>query len=184
MHICVVSREPVFARMLKLELEDLGHIVAVIGEAGRLPSAELYVIDRDGFPSLTPDGAILPYGYTVREEDGGLRRPFLLTDLAACLQAPTAERGIRLTANGVSLDGLPISLTERERALLACLMQAGGKPLSRRELLSAVWGEDDVEEGVVTVYLHYLRKKLERGGKKMLYAIRGRGYALRMEEEA
>ena len=63
-------------------------------------------------------------------------------------------------------------------------MQAGGKPLSRRELLSAVWGEDDVEEGVVTVYLHYLRKKLERGGKKMLYAIRGRGYALRMEEEA
>ena len=183
MHICVVSREAVFARMLKLEFEDLGHVVAVTGEGNRLPAAELYVIDRDGFPSLAPDGAILPYGYTVNESEGGLRRPFLLTDLAARLQGPTAERGIRLTAGGACLNGLPISLTERERALLACLVEAGGKPLSRRELLSAVWGEAEAEEGIVTVYLHYLRKKLERGGKKMLYAVRGRGYALRMEEK-
>ncbi len=169
--------------MLKLELEDLGHIVAVVSEGSRLPAAALYVIDRDGFPSLSPDGAILPYGYTVSEQEGGLRRPFLLTALAARLQAPAAERGICLTENGARLNGLPISLTERERALLACLVKAGGRPLSRQELLSAVWGEGEAEEGIVTVYLHYLRKKLERGGKKMLYAVRGRGYALRMEEE-
>ena len=169
--------------MLKLELEDLGHIVAVVGGEGRLPAAELYIIDRDGFPSLTPDGAILPYGYTVNEAEGGLHRPFLLAALAARLRAPAAERGIRLTANGARLNGLPLSLTERERALLSCLVEAGGKPLSRRELLSAVWGEGEAEEGIVTVYLHYLRKKLERGGKKMLYAVRGRGYALRVEEE-
>lgn len=183
MHICVVSREAIFSRMLKLELEDLGHPVVVAGEDGRLPAAELYVIDRDAYPSLAPNGAILPYGYTVNEAEGGLRRPFLLADLAGRLQAPAAERGIRLTENGARLDGFPIALTERERALLACLVEAKGRPLSRRELLASVWGEETADDGVVTVYLHYLRKKLERGGKKMLYAVRGRGYALRLEED-
>jgi two-component system OmpR family response regulator len=63
-------------------------------------------------------------------------------------------------------------------------MQAKGTPVTRAQLLAAVWGEGETDEGVVTVYLHYLRKKLERHGKKMIYAVRGHGYALREEEEA
>ena len=54
--------------------------------------------------------------------------------------------------------------------------------MSREELLREVWGEGQ-SAGVVNVYLHYLRKKLERGGNKLLYAVRGSGYALRLENK-
>lgn len=80
------------------------------------------------------------------------------------------------------LDGERIALTDREYACLQCLLAADGAPVSREELHRVVWqGEQDI--GVVTVYLHYLRKKLERHGKRLIYAIRGRGYALRQGDE-
>ena len=182
MRIAILSDERDFSHMLKLELEDLGYTVTVAADPRRLPSAALYLVDRDRFPVAPVGGRVLPYGRQLTGA-GVLRRPFSLATLATAVQAPPA-RGLQMTEDAVILRGERIPLTAREHALLTCLVQAGGAPLSRRDLYAAVWGgEDGSDDGVVVVYLHYLRKKLERDGKKILYAVRGKGYALREVSE-
>lgn len=183
MRICILSDERAFAHMLKLELEDLGHTVTVTAEPRRLSPAALYLIDRDRFSATPCGGRTLFYGRQLMGA-GVLRRPFSLAALAAAVQTPPA-RGLQMTENAVILRGERIPLTAREHALLSCLVQAGGIPVSRRELYAAVWGgeAEQGDDGVVVVYLHYLRKKLERDGKKILYAVRGKGYTLREVSE-
>jgi len=48
---------------------------------------------------------------------------------------------------------------------------------SREELLSRVWG-NDTDPGVLNVYVHYLREKLERGGEKIILSSRKCGYRI------
>lgn len=81
----------------------------------------------------------------------------------------------------VRLDGDELELTAREFALLACLADHAGAVLSRGQLLDLVWGYDfAVATNVVDVFVGYLRRKLEAGGRpRMLHTVRGEGYVLR-----
>ncbi|MBQ8174028.1 MAG: response regulator transcription factor [Clostridia bacterium] len=184
--ICILSSEAAFAQMLRLELEDAGYAVSVLRRDARLPQASVYLVDRDAFPTVLPPASrVVGYGHGRGTDGLYLARPFSLAALCAALRGEREEaRGISLAADGtaVYLDGTRIPLSPKEYALLACLVRAGGSPVSRSALLTEVWGEG-YGEGVVTVYLHYLRKKLERGGRKLLFAVRGSGYALRSEEQ-
>ena len=182
--VCILSKETAFAQMLRLELEDAGYRVAAVHRETRLPQADVYLIDRDAFPLANPRARVVGYGRGSATDAVFLVRPFAFGALVSAVEGEGEHaRGLLLSEDGRAayLDGTRIPLTEKEYALLSCLMRANGAPLSRRELLSSVWG-GETSEGVVPVYLHYLRKKLERGGRKMLYAVRGSGYALRMEE--
>lgn len=71
-------------------------------------------------------------------------------------------------------------LSKRECALLEALMRSGGKPLSRSQLLSHVWGPDaGVEEGNLENYIHFVRRRLrsvESGCS--ISTVRGVGYCL------
>jgi len=53
--------------------------------------------------------------------------------------------------------------------------------LSRRQILSNVWGYDFAgEDNVIEVYVGYLRKKTEAGSEpRLIQTIRGLGYMLR-----
>jgi two-component system response regulator MprA len=55
--------------------------------------------------------------------------------------------------------------------------------LERTQILTAVWGYDfDGDHNILEVYVGYLRKKLEVGGKpRLLHTVRGIGYVLRPE---
>jgi DNA-binding response OmpR family regulator len=68
-------------------------------------------------------------------------------------------------------------LTEAEFALLEVLVECGGEFIKREELLSRVWG-DNADPGVVTVYIHYLREKLEKNGEKVIISSRKNGYKI------
>lgn len=76
-----------------------------------------------------------------------------------------------------TLRGEKIRLTELEASLLDALMSARGEFVSREELLKAVWG-DTREVGIVNVYIHYLREKLEEKGEKVIISSRNQGYKL------
>ena len=76
----------------------------------------------------------------------------------------------------VFLRGERISLTEVEYALISVLFKSRGKFISREDLISAVWG-DSVSGGVLNVYIHYLRQKLETG-EKIIISSRGEGYKI------
>jgi DNA-binding response OmpR family regulator len=64
-----------------------------------------------------------------------------------------------------------VTLTEREYALLARLVETGGAPQPRHVLFEALWASDgSVSENVVDVYIGYLRRKL--AGSAMGFEIR------------
>lgn len=69
-----------------------------------------------------------------------------------------------------------VPLTRLEFLLLRELMQHAGRPLSRGELLAAVWGDQaDPDSNVVGVCVRRLRTKL---GSHLIETVRGEGYQL------
>ena len=183
--ICILSDDASFSRMLMLELTDRGRRVTLTDSEGALPEAEIYLIDADRYPDAAPNGRVLRYGFSVAEDgEGALRRPFTLTALAEATAGGAVRRGLFLLPKecAVRLDGAHIRLTRLEYALLARLAAADGAPVAKEALRREVFGEES-DEGVVNVYIHYLRRKLEGGGRRLIYALRGQGYALRREED-
>ncbi|HTT70236.1 MAG TPA: response regulator transcription factor [Anaeromyxobacteraceae bacterium] len=121
--------------------------------------------------------------------DDYLVKPFDLDELNARVRAllrrssgraePVLEvAGLRLdpAAHEVTLDGVPVTLSSREFALLEALLERPGRPMSRTRLEERLygWGEQ-VESNAVEVHVHSLRKKL---GSRFIQTLRGVGYVV------
>ena len=80
----------------------------------------------------------------------------------------------------VTRDGQPVPLTRVELRLLTALIEAGGRVLTRDQLLDAVWGQDqaDVLDRTVDVHVGRLRDKLGDDADQPRYVatVRGIGY--------
>ncbi len=74
--------------------------------------------------------------------------------------------------------GASIPLTACQASLLAALLQAGGRPLSRQELLAFVRGEGiDVLERAIDSHISRLRARLaDHGGVRMISTVYRSGY--------
>jgi DNA-binding response OmpR family regulator len=83
--------------------------------------------------------------------------------------------------HAASRDGQSIILTDREYAVLDCLMRHPEEVISKEELTRAVWGSDEgSRSNVLEVYINFLRRKIDRGfDHKLLHTVRGAGYVLR-----
>ena len=74
----------------------------------------------------------------------------------------------------VSRDGVPITLSPREFAVLEALMLRPGAVLSRTQLEERLYGWDEsIESNAIEVYIHGLRRKL---GHDFIQNVRGVGY--------
>jgi len=78
---------------------------------------------------------------------------------------------------------MELSLTLTEFNLLHLLLRHPRQVLERSQLLCQVWGYDfNGDDNVLEIYISYLRKKLEAGGRpRLIHTIRGVGYVLREE---
>jgi DNA-binding response OmpR family regulator len=92
----------------------------------------------------------------------------------------TGDLVIRPAERTVSRGGTEIALTAREFALLEHLAAAGGRVVSKTELLGSVWGGQAHDDpNVVEVYVGYLRRKIDQPfGRHSLLTVRGAGYRL------
>ncbi len=75
----------------------------------------------------------------------------------------------------------PVALTEREAALMTCLMAQAGQVVPRHRLFDQVWGASEgATENNVDVYLGYLRRKLAQlpTAGVTIRTLRGRGFIL------
>ena len=83
------------------------------------------------------------------------------------------------------LQGQPLDLTRREYQLLACLVAAKGRILSREHLLDTVWGSDsDSTDRTVDTHIKTLRAKLRAvlPESDFISTHRGMGYSLRLPQ--
>ena len=110
--------------------------------------------------------------------DDYLEKPFGVGELLARLRvalrhrlqregaAPIVRSGgleIDLVKRLVSRNGEPVRLSPKEYDLLAKLAEGGGKVLTHRQLLTAVWGPAHAEDvQYLRVFVGQLRQKLEQ----------------------
>ena len=73
-------------------------------------------------------------------------------------------------------------LTYSEFEVLYALLRAGGRLLSRQELLDAIFGGHEFRDPrAIDVHVHFLRDKLAAAGADpdVIVTVRGAGYRLR-----
>lgn len=95
----------------------------------------------------------------------------------------TEDLVINVDSLSGSFMGKPILFTRREIDILRFLKRQKSRPISRKELLSEIWGykkADDVDTRTVDIHIAKLRKKIERTPKapQLLITVRGEGYQL------
>jgi two-component system, OmpR family, response regulator MprA len=126
--------------------------------------------------------------------DDYLTKPFALDELTARLRAllrrTTDGAGEVLRFADLELDpgtrevrrsGTTIELTRTEFSLLELFMRNPRQVLTRSIIFERVWGYDfGYASNSLDVYIGYLRRKTEAGGKpRLIHTVRGVGYALR-----
>ncbi len=188
---CVLSRDPEFAQFVRLTLLTRIRPVAIV-ENDEIPDAEIYVVDMDtvSLPPHLTGRVLLCSAYETKPYDCPhlwADRPFRPARLLALLDL-TEETPLGIlhpdTENpSVLVDDSEVVLSAKEHALFMTLWEANGAYISREELLKKVWQGEETDPGIVNVYIHYLRRKLEINGHRYIYAARGRGYRLEKGEK-
>ena len=91
-------------------------------------------------------------------------------DLTVDTAGQTASRGGRL-----------LPLTTKEYALLEYLARNAGRVVSRADICAHVWDDNhDPYSNAIEVYIHRLRKKIEKDSDdpQLIKSVRGAGYIL------
>lgn len=141
------------------------------------PEGELTVSDLDSVEALGTEREI-----TVSRIAGkaDLCRPFSISELEKAVAHFTEKRRKRLefVRGKACLDGSELSLSPNEYRLLRLLAEAD-RPLSQKELASAL-GNEEHAAGEAVVYISFLRKKTDLPGKeRLIFTARGRGYYIK-----
>mgnify|MGYP000756148472 FL=1 len=123
-------------------------------------------------------------------------RPFVVEDFFGSLLVPAGDaphhelraQKRKNPAQYIALDetqraayykGEKIELTGREFELLRLLLDNRGKPVSRKDALSRVFGETGEDTNVVDVYINYLRSKIDNRFRiRLISTVRGCGYMI------
>jgi DNA-binding response OmpR family regulator len=132
-----------------------------------------------------------------RGADDLMTKPFSLHELRARCRAllrRKREARLMLRAGDLEVDrmnhvawraGEPVSLTNKEFALLEQLLLNRGQCVSRVDLLETVWKVEPAQTtNIVDVYVNYVRRKLKDPAPgRLIRTVRGKGYMVPSEKE-
>lgn len=130
-------------------------------------------------------------GFDVGTDDY-LVKPFEIEELLVRILALSKRRSgqvstlnmgeltLQLKARTADYANQPIKLTPITFKLLEKFMRETSKPVSRKALIQAVWGEEQPDSNSLKVHIHHLRKQLEKVDAKLSIDTEiGFGFALR-----
>ncbi len=158
------------ARQLRRE----GHSVPIL-----MLTARDAVSDRvEGLDAGADDYLVKPFAYEellARLRALGRRPP---TRRAASLRSGPFE--LDEATRRVTVEGKPVRLSQREFAILECLLRRPGQVLSRDQLLDYAWPYGvALTPNTVEAYIHLLRDKVGVTAADHIETVRGVGYRLR-----
>ncbi len=153
---------------------DVGNLAEVMLAKGdnNTETFDLCLIDID-----TCHGTVHGARTMSRSKNADIKIPFAIGEISAMLLGEGAPIRTNKDLKTVTVYGSSIKLTELEYALFSYLYEKNGEFSSRQELLSSLWGEN-TDGGILNVYIHYLREKLEFGGEKIIISSRKHGYKI------
>lgn len=185
MRVKIISEDRVFSRMLADELNRRSFdAVASSSETG----ASILIVDIDTVDSFFG----VPYISFSYDKDSDLRRPFAISDLVAMIKSRCSDDIKSLSSshntplcdpnsNSVIIDDIVIHLTKQEYLLFELLYENAGNPVSKQDIFDRVWNGSG-NDNKLRVYIKYIRDKIEPiYGKKVVFSVRDRGYALRID---
>ena len=152
MRLCLISED-----------EGLRHRFSLLPEEHTftdISHADLVVWDADSAPRPATS---LPLLCVTREKGKAEKGDFLLL-------RPFSLRAPELLLKEIAPTHRIPHLSPPEQKLLSLLREAGENGVDREALSLAVFGEN-AEDGLLNVYICYLRKKLESDGKKRIFAL-------------
>ena len=162
--VLILTADGYLLQKIRLELE--GELECVSTGSADIVLADVDTVDK------IPAGALT----MSRTREADIALPFRLGEVKQRL-LPKETRALSLGDKCAMLDGRAIRLTDVEFSLLKAIYSRGGAYVKREELLDEVWG-GGADGGVINVYVHYLREKLEVGGERVILASRGEGYRI------
>ena len=121
--------------------------------------------------------------------DDYLPKPFEFAELVARIRAVArrpATPPAALACGDLTLDpaarvafraGRRLALSRKELAVLECLLEAAGKPVSAEELLAQVW-DDDIDPFTATVKTTIRRLRGKLGEPPLIETVRESGYRI------
>lgn len=169
--IAVFTRDRFLFQKIRLDAPD--GVSVTLGEKESVADLLLIDIDTEELQSAN--------SVTMSRKSGmaDIDIPFSLGTVEK-LVGKVAGKNILTLSDGercAYLRGEKIRLTEVEFSLISALFGKGGEFASRKELLEKVWNTE-TDDGVVNVYIHYLREKLEKHGEKIIISSRKCGYKI------
>jgi two-component system response regulator MprA len=113
----------------------------------------------------------------------------LLARIRARTRGPLDERAAPLRYADLEIDparreawrgGQPVRLTRTEFAILECLLRNPGRVVTRDTLIAQVWGDRDVTDNNLDVFVRYLRQKIDLPDRpRLIQTERGLGFSVR-----
>lgn len=168
--ISVLTKDAYLFQKIKLDAPE--GVEAVLGICD---FPDLILIDAD-----TEDVRVSGALTMSRTSAADVRLPFPLGTVKELIEKESIA-SVALTLSDSErcayLRGEAIKLTEVEYSLLSLLYEKRGGYASREEILNRVW-KGEKNEGVINVYVHYLREKLETHGEKIIFSSRMCGYRI------
>lgn len=168
--ISVFTKDVYLFQKIKLDAPEDAEVVS-----GRCESPDLILIDTDT-ENVRISGALT----MSRTSAADVKLPFALGTVRKLIEKE-GEVSVALTLSESErcayLRGEAIKLTEVEYSLISLLYEKRGGYASREEILDRVW-RGEKNEGVINVYVHYLREKLETHGEKIIFSSRMCGYRI------
>ena len=173
MKIIMLTDDKYLYRKAELELLPEHTVVSDACE----PDAQALIYDSDSGISL-PNFPKRIIRLSRTGGDGSYTLPLPLGKLKSILSDNTDSPRLSLLGDEkcALLDGEKIKLTSHEYSLLELLISGGNNYVSRERISSEVW--ESAADGLINIYIHYLREKLESGGEKIILSSRKLGYKI------
>lgn len=170
--LALFTKSSVLAQKIRLLLRH-GYDVRILDDGASAVGYRYILIDT-ATSEVELDGAIY---IGIGDLSYPLGHNALLRALDGVNDVRTKRLSLSLDDRCAYLGDESIRLTDAEARLLSELISADGGFVSRDTLRSRIWPDTD-NDGVVNVYIHYLREKLEVHGEKIIISSRKEGYKI------
>lgn len=167
--ICVYTSDAYLFQKIKLDAPEGCEVLRI--DAEDKGTGDVYLCDID--TGVKIDGALT----MSRREEADITLPFALGTISRIVNKNESGLKILKDEKCAVLRGERIKLTDVEFALFSLLYENGGNYVSREEVLKNVWN-GEADGGIINVYIHYLREKLEKHGEKIILSSRKNGYCI------